>query len=125
MRLTCKACLCDNIPAKLWKLLKLICLLTVLGQTVLNIQSTFYSGQTVTTYSVIKLDDVQELPLIFNIIVKPGFDEKKLLEQGFASTYDYFIGRRNSNNSVIGWGGQGINSSNVKGEIKIRLFKQC
>ena len=124
MKLTCKADFCSNISDKLWKLLKLICLLRVIGQTVINIQSTFYSGKTVTIYSVINLDDVQEFPLSFNIIVKPGFDENKLLERGFASTYDYFIGRRNSNNSVIGWGGQGINSSNVKGEIKKSLFKR-
>jgi hypothetical protein len=73
----------------IWFLIKLSCLTLVIVQTGLNIQDNFFSGKTVTSTRVNKIDDI---PLILNIIVKPGFDNKKLCEHGYVYVYDYFSG---------------------------------
>ena len=58
-----------------------------------------------------------KFPMIFNIIVKPGFDLEKLNEFGYNTPYDYFIGRSMLNTSTTGWGGQVGQSQSVKGCI--------
>ena len=70
-----------------WFLIKLACLTLVIVQTGINIRNNFFTGKTVTSTRVIKIDDI---PLILNIIVKPGFDDKKLCEHGYTDTYSYF-----------------------------------
>ena len=40
---------------------------------------------------VTKLSEV-EFPVILNIIVKPGFDTKKLVDHGYSNVYSYFSG---------------------------------
>ena len=116
MRPSCKACFCHNL---FWKVLNLACLLIVLSQTFLNIMDSFNSGKTVTTYEIRKFEDKEEIPLTFNIIVRPGFDDAKLLARGYLNVNDYLLGGASKiNSSVVGWAGHGKNESNVTGEIR-------
>ena len=70
-------------------LIKLACLSLVIAQTFDNIRNNFFTGKTVTSTRVNKIGDI---PLILNIIVKPGFDDKKLCEHGYANVFTYFSG---------------------------------
>ena len=76
--------------------------------------NSFNSGRTVTTFEIRKLEDIQEFPFTFNVIVRPGFDEAKLQEIGYLNVEEYFVGRSRLNYSVVGWAGHG---KNVTGEI--------
>ena len=63
-------------------IIKIICLILVILQTFWTIKNKFYSGKTFTNNGHKKLNDI-EFPIVLNIIVKPGFDIKKLKENGY------------------------------------------
>ena len=72
-----------------WFIIKLACLTLVIVQTGANIRNKLFSGKTVTSTRVTKIFDV---PLILNIIVKPGFNDTRLCEHGYDNAYQYFSG---------------------------------
>jgi hypothetical protein len=78
-----------TLRGKIWFLIKLACLTLVIAQTSVNIRNNFFSGKTITSTRVTKTDDI---PLILNIIVKPGFDAKRLCKHGYDNVYRYFSG---------------------------------
>jgi hypothetical protein len=78
-----------TLRGKIWFLIKLACLILVIGQTSVNIRNNFFSGKTITSTRVTKTGDI---PLILNIIVKPGFDDKRLCKHGYDNVYRYFSG---------------------------------
>jgi hypothetical protein len=90
-----------------------MCLVLVIVQTYWSIKKIFYSGKTITTTTVNRLDEV-EFPLIFNIIVSPGFDAHKLVENGYKDVHTYFVGKHMN---VFGWTGYGGNLGNVSGKV--------
>jgi hypothetical protein len=79
-----------TIRGTIWFLIKLTCLTLVIVQTGINIRDKFFSGKTVTSTRVNKIEDI---PLILNIIVKPGFNDTILCEHGYDSAYYYFSGK--------------------------------
>ena len=106
---------CTTLVGHLWTFIKLLCLSLVILQTALTIKGSFYSGKTVTTSTVQKLKD-STFPVVFNIIVKPGFDELKLEELGYTDAYWYFMGKNILNASWVGWKGHGKSFNNVSGQ---------
>ena len=45
--------------------------------------------------------------MLLNIIVKPGFDKKRLLEYGYADVYSYFMGLNHHANKTNEGTGKG------------------
>ena len=78
-----------TLRGTIWFFIKLACLTLVIVQTGINIRNNFFTGKTVTSTRINQIDDI---PLILNIIVKPGFDDKKLCEHGYDNVYTYFSG---------------------------------
>jgi hypothetical protein len=58
--------------------------------------------------------DKVEFPVIFNIVVKPGFDIEKLNKLGYDTAHEYFIGGK-KNSGITSWAGFGEKISNVTG----------
>ena len=54
---------------------------------------------------------MEEFPMLINIIVKPGFDTKRLWDHGYANVYSYFLGLNQNAN--------GTNVGNAKGNLLI------
>ena len=108
-----------------WIVIKLICLVFVILSTALNIYQAFFTDKSITKVQNKNLKDI-EFPIIFNIMVKPGFNESILKDYGYESTIDYFLGTTNINDNNIGWGG--LNATNrtehddyVRGNMKQKL----
>ena len=94
----------------LWFIVKLLCFALVIVQTSLSVKNNFFSGKTVTRSKVTQLN-MEEFPMLINIIVKPGFDTKRLWDHGYANVYSYFLGLNQHAN--------GTNVGNAKGNLFI------
>lgn len=98
-------------------LIHLICVAGFLYQTIAEIQSQFCSGATTSRVSKTYLNELDSFPVVFDFIVKPGFNVEKLNETGYKDNDDYFYGRSKFNSTVIGWGGHG-ESGEVLGSVQ-------
>ena len=86
----------------LWLIVKLLCFALVIVQTSLSVKDNFFSGKTVTRSKVTQLN-MEEFPLLINIIVKPGFDTKRLRDHGYADVFSYFSGlNQHANGTNVG-----------------------
>ena len=81
--------------------------------TLLSINDNFYEGKTTTTIKETRLNE-NEFPVIFNLVVKPGFDIKKLNEQGYNTAHEYFMGSK-KNSNITSWAGHEKKINNVSG----------
>jgi hypothetical protein len=98
-----------------WALLKLACTTALLVQLGLVIKG--YVAPTLTNTRVEQQDlKDMDFPLIFKICVEPGFDQKAILEAGYQTSWDYFMGRSRFNSSIFGWAGH-TNTSGVQGSV--------
>ena len=102
-------------------LIHLICGVGFLYQTIAEINSQFCSGETTSRGSKTFLNELDSFPVVFDFIVKPGFDVEKLNETGYKDELDYFFGRSKFNSSVFGWGGHGERGE-VLGSVQGKLY---
>ena len=100
-----------TLKGTIWFLIKLACLTLVIVQTGINIRNKFFSGKTVTSTRVTKIDD---FPLILNIIVKPGFNDSILCEHGYGDVYNYFADIVAKEGECSGKGGDHIQEGKLK-----------
>ena len=56
----------------------------------------------------VRLGDLKEFPLVLQVIINEGFDERRLDAEGYGNIEDYFLGRSKFNASVIGWRGHRV-----------------
>ena len=56
----------------------------------------------------VRLGDLKEFPLVLQVIINEGFDERSLNAEGYRNIEDYFLGRSKFNASVIGWRGHRV-----------------
>ena len=49
--------------------------------------------------------EMEQLPILFKICVKPGFDSDTAKAVGYSSIYKYFLGESMYDNRVYGWKG--------------------
>ena len=96
---------CKTCRERFWLILKLVCLLLVIIQTLFSVSENFFSGKTITSSTSGKLEDI-EFPLVLNVVVTPGFNQSRLIQEGFKDVYQYFKGRNQANRSVVGWANQ-------------------
>ena len=100
-----------TIRGTIWFLIKLACLIIVIVQTGINIRDNFFTGKTVTSTRVKKIDG---FPLILNIIVKPGFNETILCEHGYANAYYYFSAKVDEEGECSGKATDKIQGGKIK-----------
>ena len=67
-------------------------------------QNILHPTQTTTS---IEEKELKELPLIFKICVKPGFDVEELRKEGYDGIYEYFLGKSRYSSIAYGWSGHG------------------
>ena len=70
------------------------------------------------TTTSIKQHKLEELPILFKICINPGFNMKKIREEGYSNEYGYFMGKSKYSNNTYGWAGH-TNTSN-EGESSVR-----
>ena len=69
----------------------------------------------------VSLEDI-EFPLTIKVCVIPGFNQTALHEEGYADTYNYFLGNSRWENDPLGWGGHNEDSETF-GNVEETLAK--
>ena len=98
-----------NMDKIVENLILIICCIGFLLQTISQIIE--LADSTSTDESNLELREMIPFPLIFNIVVKPGYKRSMLNFYGYDDELDYLLGKSRHNSSVLGWGGH-----NEKGE---------
>ena len=98
-------------------LINLVCLVGFLYQTIDETREQFCTGKTTADVSQISLKELNNFPVVFDFIVRPGFDMEELVQEGYNDIDDYFFGRSNSNSTVFGWGGHVEEVADVERKI--------
>ena len=56
---------------------------------------------------IVKKDQLEEFPLLFQFCLRPGFNTTVLKSHGFQKVDDYFWGVKfTKNDTDVGWGGE-------------------
>jgi hypothetical protein len=92
-----------NISFSFWTVFKLLCLIVFVQQIFTSAKYKYFDHKTFSSSRDTNLNEV-EFPLTFNMKGRPGFDPEKLIEHGFADSFNFFTGTH-FNNSFVGWAG--------------------
>ena len=92
-------------------ILKMYCSLIFFGHVLFIGLNNLNPDETTTRFEAKKLDDI-EFPVIFRICIYASFNNDKLRQAGYKSSWTYFIGQSIYNKNVYGWGGHYNDTSN-------------
>ena len=106
----------------LWIFANLLCTAILTVQLGFVLERFFRPTITSTWEEEVLLEDI-DFPVVINICVNPGFNQRALHEVGYNDTLSYFLGQSRFNNSIIGWGGHTKDSGPIGtvGEILAQI----
>ena len=101
----------ENLHNLLVFLLKLSCITGLMVQTTVNMMNELWDRQTYVTIHDAKISELDTFPLVFKLILYPGYSHESLKTEGYNDTDAYFFGYSRYNGSVFGWSGHNPDGS--------------
>ena len=64
-----------------------------------------------TVVEVVRMEELEEFPLVFKFCMRPGWNATALEEHGYSSVDQFFWGWTKSSYNDVGWGGENASDS--------------
>ena len=72
--------------------LKLFCITGFLVQTSVNVKNVFWNRETSVNIRDVKISEMNNFPLVFKLLLRPGYDIMSLEKEGYSDLDFYFHG---------------------------------
>ena len=97
--------------------LKLFCITGFLVQTSVNVKNVFWNRETSVNIRDVKISEMNNFPLVFKLLLRPGYDIMSLEKEGYSDLDFYFHGYSKYGYGRVGWRGHNQDGS-VRGDCR-------